>query len=276
MTRYLFDLKKSEGAKLLLVLFPPVGGSASFYKKWVSHFDSSVNVVAIQLPGRANRFSESLVTSMDYVVNKIVSELSERCEDDSVFFGHSMGGLMAFYTAKRMALDGLKKPVKLYISSSPSPGNTGGKKIRMFTEKDQFNSLCNKAPELVSSLSKSIYMHELHDSDFVAYLKIVGVLPANTVFNADLASIALPVIRADYAMIERAVYKESTVKMDIPITVMYGESEDRDSKDDFKKWSEKTSSICEFKTFPGDHYYLKTATDSVASFVSSSLISAKR
>lgn len=41
-----------------LFCFPYAGGAASVYAPWLDRFESSVELVFIQLPGRANRFSE--------------------------------------------------------------------------------------------------------------------------------------------------------------------------------------------------------------------------
>lgn len=271
MTRYVVDLKKTEGSKVLLVCFPPAGASASFYKKWVPHFCASVDVAAIQLPGRSNRYSESLVTSMDYVINRIVSELAERCEQDSVFFGHSMGGLMAYLTAKRMSLDGFKVPSQLYISSSEAPKTLKYKKLWKFTNRGEYERICNAYPEIMNDLKNRIYLHALHDYDFLIYLKATGVLSEEMASNSDFMSVALPIIRADFRMLENAVYRESTNKLNIPMFVMSGDNENTAFKEDIKNWASKTSAVCAFKTFPGDHSYLKSSNDSVTSYINGSI-----
>ncbi|MBU3068095.1 alpha/beta fold hydrolase [Nocardia sp. NEAU-G5] len=68
---------------------------------------SVVDVLAIQYPGRQDRLREPGITDLAYLADLIAAELA--CLDDglpAVFFGHSMGAILAFEVAWRLENSG--------------------------------------------------------------------------------------------------------------------------------------------------------------------------
>src|SRR5437868_4516107 len=87
--------RAAREVKLRLFCFPYVGGGTAAFRPWVGRFGSSVEVQALQLPGRERRMTAPLVDSLPALVGAIAPAF-EDIHTPFVFFGHSMGGLVAF------------------------------------------------------------------------------------------------------------------------------------------------------------------------------------
>jgi len=67
------EYKKAPAARIRLFCFHHSGGGASGYYPWLNHLSPHIEMVAVQLPGRENRFTEPLNNN----IKDIVSELSK-------------------------------------------------------------------------------------------------------------------------------------------------------------------------------------------------------
>ena len=107
-------------AALRLFCFHPAGVGASVYRQWDVGLPSSVEVAAVQLPGRANRLKEPPLADVPLLVDALVSNLAPHFEGRFAFFGHSMGAVLAHELAHALRDRGLPSP-----SSSDCVGPKG-------------------------------------------------------------------------------------------------------------------------------------------------------
>jgi surfactin synthase thioesterase subunit len=108
-----------------LFIFPHAGGSASAYKPFARAFSMDAKRIAVQYPGRADRHDVPDLTSLSALADDIYAMLAPQIPEAPVaFFGHSMGGSIAFDIAHRLEEAG--KPIAaLFVSASPAPGHAG-------------------------------------------------------------------------------------------------------------------------------------------------------
>ncbi|HME46959.1 thioesterase II family protein [Mycobacterium sp.] len=109
-----------------LYIFPHAGGSAGSYVPFSRAFSIDLKRIAVQYPGRSDRHDVPDVTSIPALADEIYKMLSPAIKPDSrvAFFGHSMGGLVAFEVARRFEAVGA--PIAaLFVSASPAPGHAG-------------------------------------------------------------------------------------------------------------------------------------------------------
>src|SRR5260370_21662075 len=85
-----------------LVCFPYAGGSASYYHPVSERFSPAVDVIALQHPGRQDRRQEACITDMDVLADEITEQLLCLSDKPTVFFGHSIGAMFAFWVARRL------------------------------------------------------------------------------------------------------------------------------------------------------------------------------
>ena len=65
------SIKEKQNSKLRLFCFHYSGGSASVFNGWSKDISNDVDLFALQLPGRENRFGEELLYSLDSVIASI-------------------------------------------------------------------------------------------------------------------------------------------------------------------------------------------------------------
>lgn len=105
-----------------LFIFPHAGGSAAEYKPFARGFTMDAKRIAVQYPGRADRHDVQDISSISALADEIHPMLAPSMVGARVaFFGHSMGGLIAFDIARRVEQAGGRIEA-LFVSASPAPG----------------------------------------------------------------------------------------------------------------------------------------------------------
>jgi surfactin synthase thioesterase subunit len=114
-----------------LYIFPHAGGSASSYGPFAREFSLDVKRIAVQYPGRTDRHDVPDIESIQALAADVYAMLSanEITSTPVAFFGHSMGGLIAFEVARKFEENGT--PIAaLFLSASPAPGHGGYEQLQ--------------------------------------------------------------------------------------------------------------------------------------------------
>jgi len=96
--KWLIAPRPNPGAKARLFCFPYAGGGLASFRAWPQLLDHSVEVVAVEPPGRGTRINEAPVDDLHTFVERLLLELVEWLDRPSAFFGHCLGGLTMFAT----------------------------------------------------------------------------------------------------------------------------------------------------------------------------------
>ncbi|MFD9740799.1 thioesterase II family protein [Umezawaea sp. NPDC059074] len=115
MSRWLRTFVPRPDATERWVCFPHAGGSAAAYREWPADLPDHVELVAVQYPGRADRFADPAHTTMGGLVDGVVEALGRLDSTPRTYFGHSMGAAVAYETAVRSA------PARLVVSGRQAP-----------------------------------------------------------------------------------------------------------------------------------------------------------
>lgn len=229
-TPWLLCPKPSRQAALCLFCFPYSGAAASAYYGWASVLPASIELHSIQLPGRANRLSEPLLTEIEPVADEITDALTPLLDRPFAFFGHSLGAAIAFEVARLLRRRSMPEPEALIVSGHGAP------------------QLPDDSPQ----------MHELPDPELVGRLRELNGMAPEILDNAELMQLILPILRADLTMSETYVYHEEE-----PLScqiLAYGGLQDRYvNRDDLEAWREQTTADFRLRMFPGDHFYLNSS-----------------
>src|SRR5215475_13946246 len=108
-------------AAMRLFCFHYAGGSAQIFHSWPRRLPPSVEMGAIQLPGRGHRLSEPHIKRMAPLSRIIAQELLPYLGKPFVFFGHSLGALLCFETARSLRRENRPQPVHLFVSATEAP-----------------------------------------------------------------------------------------------------------------------------------------------------------
>lgn len=103
-----------------LICFPYAGATARIFHAWGESL-SSVEVCAYEPPGRGRRINEPLLDSIDGLTSEVMSQLTQMLDRPYVFFGHSMGALLAFTIARAVQERRLLLPRAIIISCASAP-----------------------------------------------------------------------------------------------------------------------------------------------------------
>src|SRR5262245_16106210 len=78
-----------------LFCFPYAGGGSSLFRTWSAGLPPQVEVCAVQLPGRENRFGEPRYTCLMPLVEVLGEVIRPYLTVPFAFFGHSLGALIS-------------------------------------------------------------------------------------------------------------------------------------------------------------------------------------
>ncbi|MEU7364594.1 alpha/beta fold hydrolase [Streptomyces hygroscopicus] len=210
-----------------LFVFPHAGAGASAYRL-APHLPDTVEVCTVQLPGRENRFAEPALTSLDDAVATLAPLIADHTDLPYAFFGHSMGSLIAFETARRLRALGTRLPDRLFLSSMRAPG------------------LPDRDPR-----------HTLPDDKLLATADFDGVDP-------ELQELLLPLLRADLTLCETYTHR-AEAPLPCALTVLAGSDDDSVDGTELAGWREHTSADFELHLFPGaPHLYVRGAERQLA------------
>jgi surfactin synthase thioesterase subunit len=213
-------------AEARLVCFPHAGGSASYFHPVSARFSPRVDVVSLQYPGRQDRRREPCIDTIVTLADCITTELLGLSPKPTVFFGHSMGAVLAFETAWRLEQRGISAPGALIASGRRGPSTVRDERV-----------------------------HERDDHGIIAELKELNGTDTAVLGDEDILRLALPSIRSDYRAIE--TYScESGRRIKCPITVLVGEADPKATVAEAEAWAQHTESAFRIKIFPGGHFYL--------------------
>jgi len=97
---WIISPKPNPQADLRLFCFPYAGGSSFIYRTWVEFLPASVEVCAIELPGRGRQIKLPPYNKLEPLVDAIASFMQPYLDKPFAFFGHSMGALVSFELAR--------------------------------------------------------------------------------------------------------------------------------------------------------------------------------
>jgi medium-chain acyl-[acyl-carrier-protein] hydrolase len=212
------------------------------FAPWTVTAGARLEICAVHLPGRESRFAEDAFTSTDTLVPVLVDRLTPHLDRPYSLFGHSMGALIAFETARELRRRGLPSPVRLFASGF-------------------------RAPHLPERFPNR---RALDDQAFVADLRALAGTPDEVVENEEMLALLLPTLRADVTLCETYVHRAAD-PLDVPLTVFGGAADPRVSRDELDGWRQHTHAGMELRIFPGHHFFLKSHRAAVVAAVAERL-----
>src|SRR5690606_8103150 len=95
-------LQDRPQARMRLFLFPYAGGGPASFRQWHLYFPESVELWVAHYPGRGARFGEPSVDSVDLLTEELSRAIAGLLARPFGFFGHSLGGLLAYELARML------------------------------------------------------------------------------------------------------------------------------------------------------------------------------
>lgn len=222
-------------APLRLYCFSYAGGNAMGWLDWQGALAPHVEIRAVQLPGRGDRFVDTPLTDFDELIDTLADVL--RADDDGrpfAFFGHSLGALVAFELARTQARLGRPLPLHVIVSGCAAPRHRPPREG----------------------------LHLLDDDALIRRLRELNGTPRAVLDHRELMAVLLPTIRADMALVDDYTYRAGP-PLPVPLTVFAGRADDHDTPAQVEGWSVETRAGCATHWFDGDHFFIHGARDAV-------------
>lgn len=234
-------MKPASNACLRLFCFSYAGGSAMIYRSWPDFLSQTIEVCALQIPGRGARLQEKPFTQMQPLVDEVAEELSRWMDKPFVFFGHSMGATLGFEVARKLHADHGVGPEHLFVSGRRAPHRPSPPAI-----------------------------YDLPEQQFIAKLRQLKGTPNAVLEHEEFLQLLIPMLRADFEVIETYQYAPLSL-LRCPITAMGGLEDDEVGHDEIQAWREVTSGDFSMNMFPGDHFFLHSAQTQLLQTLSNKL-----
>ncbi|MDP3846045.1 MAG: alpha/beta fold hydrolase [Pseudomonas sp.] len=215
-------------AVLRLYCFPYAGAGHTVFQHWRAWLAEDIELALIKLPGRGARFCEPQAASLDELACALAQaiENADEAPEHFAFFGHSMGALLAFETARALQKRGWS-PSALLVSARTAPSAHGWRER----------------------------LSDLPDAAFLEHIRSMNGLPQEVLDNPEWLALFLPIIRADFALCENYRYRPG-LPLTCPIEVLAGRDDASVPLPLLEGWAGETRAGCTTRIFPGGHFYL--------------------
>ncbi len=227
-----------------LFLFPYAGGGPAAFWKWSVKFPDHIETWIAHYPGRGSRYNEVPAKRLSLLVEGIYKSIHPLLDKPFAFFGHSLGGLVAFELTHFLRQKDLPQPTVLFISACDAP------------------QLPDPRPPI----------HRLPNPEFVKALHELNGIPEEIATQLELMKILLPTLRADFEVAESYQYDSSERPLSCPIVAFGGSDDPHTSRERMESWASQTSSRFKSIYFPGDHFYLNSAKDEIVQSIISEMM----
>lgn len=215
---------------LRLFCFPYSGAGPQIFFPWATALGPSIEVAAVQLPGHGARLRERPLDDLRTLVVLLCDALAPHLTRPFAFFGHSLGALLCFETARQLRRTGLPVPGHLLVSG-------------------------RQAPHVTSQVAN---VRDLGNGELIDLLRRLKGTPEEVLDNEELLALFLPVIRADLALGEGYVPALEPA-LACPIHAFGGADDEWVCSAEIEGWATHTTSAFRSQMFPGGHFFLHTA-----------------
>ena len=229
-------------ARVRLYCFPYAGSGAGVFRSWSDGLDPRIEVRAVLPPGRERRFVEPALGTVTDMADSLLPALLPGLDPPFALFGHSLGAMLAFETARRLSAAG-RAPIHLMVSAARAPHQP----------------------------MHSVSYHRLPDTEFLPAVSKLGGTPDELTANAELAALMLPTLRADF-MAAETYAQQPDLPLPCPITAFGGTDDPVVSSARLDAWADHAGAGFRKHELPGNHFFIATARSALLELIERELI----
>lgn len=227
-----------------LICLPYAGATAMNYLKWKKLFDDDIQLIPVDPPGRGKRISQKPSVSLTDAVTDIfgqVAEILDNTEEPYALYGHSMGCILIYELLCRLREKQYRLPRHVFLSGRNPP-----------------------------QYPIPYYVSHLEDKEFILEILKYGGTPDGFFDNQELARLFLPILRADYKMVEEYTYVPQA-KLPVDITFFYSHHDKGISMEWVSKWKELIDGEFIVYGFDGGHFFINEKSQEIVDIMNTQL-----
>lgn len=225
--------RTDDTARARLLCFHHAGGSAAMYRQWRPLLPLSIELVAVQLAGRADRFSEPIHERMTTLVDDLGEVLKPLLDRPFACFGISMGSRVAWALAHTLRARSMPLPVRLYLACDPAPATDDG-----------------------------TWPWQNRTDGLEGYMREMGGTPPEVLDQPELLQALLPTLRGDLTVLETHDFHPA-VPLDVPIHAFAAVDDPLATPERTDLWRTETTAAFTLHRVPGGHFLTAEAEDQV-------------
>lgn len=223
-----------------LICFAHAGAGAAAFQSWSALLPPKMELCALRLPGREQLVGGAPFQRLPPLIDWAIEVLTPMLVHPYVLFGHSLGALIAFEFARELRCRNLPSPKALLVSG-------------------------HGAPQLPRSLPP---LAGLPDTEFITRVEALGGTSVTEAFaHPELRLLILPALRADFAIIENYVYKDSA-PFEFSLCIYGGTNDPLVPVENLSPWADQTRGTFTRCVFPGDHFYFQPQREALLQEIS--------
>jgi len=212
---------------------------------WTNLLLPEVEVYLIHLPGRDKRINEQPYKLLLPLAEVLATALDPYLNKPFAFFGHSLGGLLAFETVRQLRRQQAAQPVHLFISARFPP---------------------HKADPYA-------HLYQLPEPEFIRTTEnLFGALPEVVRQDQEVLNLFVSIMRADFTMLGTYPYVHEP-PFDFPISVFGGLHDKSVTEESLQEWREQTTAAFELQMFNGEHFFIQSSRAALVEHIKKSLSS---
>jgi surfactin synthase thioesterase subunit len=232
--RWLERMRGRAAPRFRLFCFPYAGGGAAIFRNWARDLALDVEVCAVRLPGREQRYSEPAFRRADQVVDSLTPILAGLLDLPFAIFGHSMGAILAYEVARAIKAAAGLEPLALFASARRAPNSPPRGRNR----------------------------HDLPRDELIAELKAFNGTPAEVFQSDELLELVLPMLRNDLELVESYTTGPGT-RLTCPVIAIGGSKDPDVSPEELAGWETATAGPFRSLVLDGDHFFINSARTSL-------------
>ncbi|HEX8768708.1 MAG TPA: alpha/beta fold hydrolase, partial [Jatrophihabitans sp.] len=184
------------------------------------------------------RLFDEPIAEMGELVARLTRAVASLADRPFVFFGHSVGALIAFEVTRQLRRAGRPGPVSLWVSGAEGP------RTRLVRRR----------------------LHDLEEAELIQALREYNGTEPEMLEDREMMELVLPGIRADFALHECYTYRAEP-PLDLPIHVLLGDADPYVEAERAAGWAWETSQPVQQHCYPGHHFFLYDHQRSIATLL---------
>jgi surfactin synthase thioesterase subunit len=232
--------------RVRLFCFPFAGGGSAVYRNWAQFLDPRIEVVAIEPPGRLGRITETPIADMNELVTQLLSEMGELLDRPFVFFGHCLGALTMYETARRLVHTTTFRPDHLFASGARPPDR--------ITDQGRFEERVMHDLLKLAEFRIGLPAYAQPDDVFGELIRHFNIQATEQLLSdPELRRLMLPVVRAEFQMATNYQFVREP-PWEIPITCFAAKGDPYVSRKHALGWGRFTNSRLQVHIREGAHF----------------------
>ncbi|KOX06706.1 thioesterase II family protein [Micromonospora profundi] len=237
--------RREQPSEVRLLCFHHAGGSAAMYRKWPGLLPASVEPIAVQLPGRADRFGEPAFDRMAPLVDALVNALLPLLDRPFACYGVSMGSRVAWALAHALRERAMPMPFMLFHACDVAPVN-----------------------------DDDVWPWEGRTDGLEGYMREMGGTPPEVLAEPELVRALVPTLRADLTVLSTHGFRPHT-PLDVRIRAFAGAEDWTAPPDQMAGWQAETTARFDLDVVPSGHFFGPEAEQQVIRRIGDDLVRAR-